>query len=479
MNNFRIHIVIVLLFIIVETGFSLQRADRRTGYVPHSDRIGQLEDKLKTARGANRNDVLLALAGEHYKQAQLYTLLWLTTASIGELYYAIMDENDVDAGIASDLYRGIGYFELGKYAEAEKMLNSFLLLADNLPQQLRNEGKAWLGAVHYVRGNEQNAIENWNSIPASVRNACSTVAYVQARVGYNLDGLRDNCPADQIAGEKQTIPQMEMLVSTGQFELLPELINKKTFDAAYVEQKGSEGELRYFNPSEIVTLSHAHYALAAYYARDASSAQKKRFYDGAFYFYTGRYDKAIDVLEGSDDLTNALYLAAAYYNSGRQTIAQEVFDYIEAAGDNETVRRLHVMYALLDIKGRNKNVMEAFDIEINSQQSRQRRNVPHDTYKKLGLVYFYNEEYDKALDVLGAAFRTERRDDLRVNSPEFMILYGSSIVMAKNFISLSDALDMFSTVMRAYPHAEALVEVTSLIDVVTNIGREGRIIYRR
>ncbi len=479
MNGIRIHIIIILVLFLVENSFSLQRADRRAGYVPHFERISQLEDKLRTARGSERETVLLTLAAEHFEQAQLYTLLWRTTASIGTLYYDIMEDNDVDAGRAAGLYRGISYFELGKYDNAENSLQTFLRSGRELSQEIRTKGQAWLGAAQYMQEKEQHALEQWNAIPAPVRNDCSIAAYVQARVGYNLDALRERCSPTGSVDEQRVIPMIQTLVATGQFEPLPALLEKKSVEAAYIDQKGSEAELRYFDSSELVTLSHAHYALAAYYTRDVSNEKKKRYYTGAFYFHTGQYDKAVEVLVGSDDLASALYLAGAYYQTGSRTIAEDVFQYIEKTADKEVLQDLQVMYAMLAIEGRDSNVADVFPINMNNHQSRSRQNVSQDTYKKLALVYFYNGKYDKALEVLGAAFRTERRDDLRVNDPGFMVLYGSSIVMAKNFISLSEAIDMFSTVMRAYPHAEALVETTSLIDVVTNIGREGRVIYRR
>ncbi len=479
MASFRIHIVVVILLLTAETGLSLQRADRRAGYIPHFERIAQLESELKSARGANRDDVLLALAGQHFEQAQLYTLLWRSSAAIGTLYYDIMDENDVDAGIASGLYRGISYFELGMFPKAQETFESFLRLGERLPPRLRIEGEAWMGAVQYVRGNEEGAIERWRNLPESERTTCSVIAYVQARIGYNTDRLKERCYPTQLTDYRETMPLIQVLVSTEQFESLPDIINNKSIEAAFIERGGSEKELRYFNPSEIVTLSYSHYALAAYYAQNTTRNQKKRFYEGAFYFYTGRYDKAVDALVGVHDLRGAVYLAGAYYQAGKETLAGEIFDYLERSGSSDILYELSVLYAMLDVQGRNEKADEIFKKVINNQQTRSRRDVSQDIYKKLGLVYFYNGKYDQALQVLGTAFRTERRGDLRVNDPAFIILYGSSIVLAKNFISLSDAIDMFSTVMRAYPLAEVLVETTSLIDVVTNIGREGRVIYRR
>jgi len=472
---FRLHILIILLLIGAEPALST----RQTGYVSHFERIAQLEGDLASVRGANRQAILIELAEEHYQQAELYSLVWRSFAAIGKLYYNIMEDNDVDAGIASGLYRGIGYFELGMYDEAREAFQSLLRVGDRLPTQIRVEAEAWTGAVEYQAGNTQRAQERWNAMSESERTSCSIIAYVKARIGHNTGMLNDLCPSNQLTDQRDNIAFIQALVATDRFDLLPEVVKNKTIDAAFIEEEGSEGELRYFNPSEIVTLASAHYALAAHYAEKAGRVKEKRFYTGAFYFHTNRYDAAINELVGVDDLRSALYLAGAYYKTEQQSIAEEVFDYIERTGDDDIIRELNILYAMIGVTERSERADQVFKNRIDSQQTQSRRNVPQDIYKQLGLVYFYNEKYEEALDVLGAAFRTERRNDLRVNDPGFMILYGSSMVMAKNFISLSDAIEMFSTVMRAYPPVEALVETTSLIDVVTNIGREGRIIYRR
>ncbi len=480
MKVYSIHIMLILLIAGTHYGVAMQSADRRAGYVTHLERISELERDLQRTRGANRVEVLTALARKHFEQAELYYLISRSMAGIGEMYYAVMDEQNIDAGVASGLYRGIGLYELGKYVQAEKTLVNFLRQGDNIPGDLRTAGTAWLGAVRYARGNKQRAVEDWQTLRRPVREGCSIAAYVYARVGYQVAELIDRCSINENFFKDDTIiPVMQVLIAAGKFEPLIELVKQDAFNVAYIQNKGSEKELRYFNPSDIVTLSQAHYALAVHYADKLTDDKDKRFYNGVFYFRTGRYEKTVDILVGVDDLRSAVYLGGAYYQNDREEFAREIFDYVERVAGDDVVGDLYVMYGRLGIEEKKKKAVNFFQHKIEERQRRLRRDVPQDLYTRLGLMYFYYNDYTTAQEALGSAFRTEWRSDLRVNDPAFMILFGSSIVMAKNFISLSEAIDLFSTVARAYQPAYALVETTSLIDVATNIGREGRVIYRR
>lgn len=479
MKIFRIHIAIIVVLMLTESGFGFQGADRRTAYVPYSQRILELTNDLENVRGPGRNTVLLSLAEKHFEQAEFYSLMTYSAAAIGELYFTIMEENEIDAGRAAALYRGIGLFELGRFTESEKVLEEFLNRGNNLPENLQTDGRAWLGAARYAGGDTRGAEQQWQSIPGRERETCSVVAYVWGRVGYNVDALQELCSTAGSADAKDVMPVIRAMVAAGWYDLLPGLLMKHTFTASYVEHAGSEKELRYFNPSEIRTLSHAHYALAAHYAGLSDNEKYSRFYTGVMNFKTGRDGKVIDTLVGIDDLRSAVYLAAAYYRNGQKEIAREVFDYLERTGSEDVLAELYMQYAAIGVGEKEAETAAFFKKQTRSGEQGSRRNVPQDLYRQLGLMYLYNKDYDNALESLGVAFRTERRDDLRANDPGFMILYGTSIVLSKNFISLSEAIDMFSTVMRAYPPAIALVETTALIDVVTNIGREGRVIYRR
>ncbi len=480
MKFFRVHILLVLLIACSHIGVAMQGADRRAGYVTHMERIHELERDLQRTRGTNRDEILNALARKHFEQAELYYVISRAMAGIGEIYYAIMEEQNIDAGIASGLYRGIGQFELGNYVQAENTLNNFLRRGDNIPGDLRNSGIAWLGAAKYALGNKHRAGEEWQTIQRSVREKCSVAAYVYARVGYNVGDLIDRCAINENSDNRENIiPAMQVMIAAGRFEPLVEFVKKDAFDIAYISNEGSDKELRYFNPSDIVTLSQAHYALAVHYADKLSGNTEKRFYRGVFYFRTGRYENAVDILVGIDDIRSAVYLGGAYYNTGQKEFAREIFDYVEKSAGDDVLGELYIMYGRLGIDENKKKAVDFFQQKIEERQRRSRRDIPQDLYTRLGLMYFYYNDYTAVQETLGAAFRTEWRSDLRVNDPAFMVLFGSSIVLAKNFISLSEAIDIFSTVARAYQPANGLVETTSLIDVATNIGREGRVIYRR
>jgi tetratricopeptide (TPR) repeat protein len=469
----------IVLLLIFNSSDGSQGLDRRTFYISHTERIKELERELQSARGSNRDEVLRTLSQKHFEQAELHGIIARSAAAIGELYYSLMKENDLDAGAAAGLYRGIGMFELGNLSEAEQVLEEFLRQGNRLTEDLRSAGTAWLGAVRYRQGDMRQAVTLWNNLPDAERTGCSVGAYVHGRVGYNVNGLVDRCLNRDVTGAANVLPVMQAMISTGRYELLPELLQKKSLNDPYIERAGSERELRFFDPSEIVTLSHVHYALAAHYAGQSANPTGERFYTGAYLFETGQYNKVIDTLIGDPDRRSAIYLAGAYYKSGQQDIARDIFNHIERTNDEIVLNNLNLMYAILGLENKKNQAADYFMGKIQTQRPRSRSDVSQEIYKYLGLVYFYNDDYTKALELLGGAFRSERRRDLRANDPGYVILYGSSIVLSRNFISLSEAIDMFSTVMNAYPPATALVEMTSLIDVVTNIGREGRVIYRR
>lgn len=480
MKFFHIHILLILVLLFSDNSIGMQGVDRRAAYSTHLERIRELERELQRTRGTNRDEILHSLARNHFEQAELYYVISRSVAGIGELYYAIMEENNVDAGIASGLYRGIGLYELGDYAQAEDTLEKFLRSGGKIPDELRPVGISWLGAARYALGKKQRAVEGWQTIPRSVREKCSATAYVFARVGYNVEDLLERCSINGLSDSRDDIiPAMQVMIAADRIEPLVELVKEDAFDIAYIYNEGSDKELRYFNPSDIVTLSHAHYALAVHYADKLPGNTDKRFYSGVFYFRTGWYDKAIDVLVGINDIRSAVYLGGAYYKTGQKEFAREIFDYVEKSAGDDVLGELYVMYGRLGIDENKKKAVDFFQQKIEERQSRSRRDVPQDLYTRFGLMYFYYNDYTAAQETLGAAFRTEWRSDLRVNDPAFMVLFGSSIVLAQNFISLSEAIDIFSTVARSYKPADALVETTSLIDVVTNIGREGRVIYRR
>jgi tetratricopeptide (TPR) repeat protein len=480
MIRYCVHILFLLAVVFTANGSAMQSHDRSTGYVPLAERIRNLENDLQNARGSSRDEILLSLAKTHYEQAELYHLISLAFAATTEVYFRIMEENKIDAGRASGLYRGIGLFEIGHYAEAKKSFEEFLRLRNNLPDELVISGVAWLGAAEYMEGARQSAIERWQTIPAADRERCSVVAYVYGRVGFNAQNVLERCTNQSIGYRaNELIPAIRVMISTGQFERLPDLIRSDAFTTSFIENKGSEKEIRYYNPADIVTLSHAHYAMAVYYSGRTTAGSHDNFYKAVFYFRTEQFAKVIESLTGSEDSRIAVYLAGAYYKFNRKDTALEIFHYLERSGDETVLRDLHLMYAQLGVDDRKEKAVAFFRDAAEKRQMRIRRDVPQDILKDLGLMYFYSGDYSNALEVLSTAFRTERRNDLRANEPGFMVLFGSSMILARNFISLSEAIDMFSTVARSYPPAQALVETTSLIDVATNIGREGRVIYRR
>lgn len=480
MTRCSVHILLLLVIFFTANGRAMQSPDRFTGYVPFVERIRNFEKDLQNASGSNRDEILLSLAKTHFEQAELYHLISLAFAATTEVYFKIMEENNIDSGVASGLYRGIGLFELGDYVEAEKSLNGFLRSQNNMPEELVTAGIAWLGAVEYMRGAKQNAIQRWQTIPSADRELCSVVDYVHARVRFNMDQVPERCTHQSIrAHANELIPAVQVMIAAGQFERLADLIRNDTFTTTFIENKGSEKEIRYYNPADIVTLAFAHYALAAHYSGRATTKEQDAFYSAVFYFRTGQYDKLIASLTGSDDMRAAVYLAGAYYKNNQKDSAREIFNYLERSGNETALGDVYIMYAQLGLKDKKDKAVAFFQNALEKRQARTRRDVPQDILKNLGLMYFYSGDYSSALEILSTAFRTERRADLRANEPGFMVLFGSSMILAKNFISLSEAIDMFSTVARSYPAAQALVETTSLIDVATNIGREGRVIYRR
>lgn len=480
MTRFSVYILLLLSILFTPDGRAMQNPDRFTGYIPFGEKIRNFEKDLQNARGSNRDEILLSLAKTHFEQAELYYLLSLAFAATTEVYFRIMEENNIDAGIASGLYRGIGLFELGHYVEAEKNLKDFLRLRNNLPQNLVTAANAWLGAVEYMSGATQDAIERWQTIPSEDKELCSVVDYIHARVQFNMHQIPERCARQSTSTHmNELIPAVQVIISTGQFERLADLIRNNTPMISFTENKGTEKEIRYYNPADIVTLAFAHYALAVHYSGRTTTKENDAFYRAVFYFRTGQYDKLIASPVIGDDVRAAVYLAGAYYKKDQKDDAREIFNYLERLGHETALIDLYILYAQLGLKDKSENAVAFFQKTLEKRQERIRRDVPQDILKKFGLMYFYSGEYTRALEILGTAFRTERRADLRANEPGFMILFGSSMILANNFISLSEAIDMFSTVARAYPSAQALVETTSLIDVATNIGREGRVIYRR
>lgn len=473
--------MIIALLLFQTLGHAQRMTDRGGRYVPFSERITELEQRLETARGDERISDLIALAEVHFQNAELYTLIWQASAAINELYYGIMEGQNRDAGVASKLYRGIGFFELGEHLRAKEMFTAFLTNRSPVPGQLESRGRAWLGAVYYLENNRDQALQQWGRLPQAERNACSVLAYVQARIGFNVEDVIRRCngvSSSELRG-KNILPLIQTVIAADQFDRLPQLVRRADIHASFIEHEGSAREIRYFDPSAIVTLAQAHYALAVYYAEQANHERLRRYYRGAFYYNVGRFDQAIRTLIGIDDLRSAIYLAASYYKSGEKKLASDVFDYIERTGDSSLLAQLAVVYAEAGVTERQERAIALAERSIQSVRGGRSGDVPQDMLRKFGQVYFYQKEYEKAVELLSTAFRSERRGDLRANAPDFITLYAASIVLSRNFINISEAIDMFSTVMHAYPASVSLVEMTSLIDVATNIGREGRVIHRR
>jgi tetratricopeptide (TPR) repeat protein len=475
MIRFRLYIFLTVLLVAAAEDSRAQRP--AVGYVSLTDQIERLERALGTTSGARRNTTLLELAQAHYELGRFYTLVWQTTVRINEVYFSIMEEQNRDAGPAAMLFRGIGYYEIGENDKARDMFSRFLSAGGSTVQRLQSDAFAWMGAAWYMDNNRQQAIQQWSKIPEQYD--CSVLMYVYSRTGYNLDTIVDRCIGQYSGDDSNADHRIQANIAAGRYADLPRLLRSAELDPAYRFHEGSDREVTYFNPATIVTLSQAHYALAAHYASDAGDRNAARYYRGAFYFRTGRYEEAVRTLTGVRDLRSAMYLAAAYFKTNELSTADDVFDYIERSGDEPLLRELGVLYAELAIPGRQRRALTLTQRGTAPRRPANRRNIEQDSYERLGLVHLYQGNYEAAIEVFSTAFRSEGRGDLRANSPVYLVAYGSAIVLARNFITISEAIDMFSTVMRAYPAATSLVETTSLIDVATNIGREGRIIYRR
>ena len=476
-------ILVVLLSAAVSgNGFAQRGAG---AYASYTDNIAALERELASAPRQRRGDIYARLASEHYNAAELYNEISFASAATGNLYYAVMDENNWDAGDVASLFRGIGYHEMGKLAEAISTLESFVGSSGRIDTRAETTARAWLGIAYYTSGQTERAVEQWRRIESEERDQCGILAFAYAKVGYRIETAGQWCGDGSAVGNDRAsiIPALQVATVREQYEQVSAMLGGYRVTPSHIENRGMETETRFYDPAAIRTVSNAHYLLAYRYASHAvesgANEANKDLYRSAFYFYTGQFGKVIETQVGRDDVYGALYLAAAYYAAGEPDVAQDVFRYIERSNDHDVLSKLGLLYARLGVAGKERQAVEYAEQAVRDSRDRSGRMIRQDRYRRLGEIYVLQGEYDRAIEVLSSAFRSERRDDLRANDPQYLIMYGTSIVLGKNFIALSEAIDMFSTVMRAYPVATGLVETTSLLDVATNIGREGRIIYRR
>jgi tetratricopeptide (TPR) repeat protein len=476
-----------ILVVILSTGMSGYGLAQRgaSPYASYTDNIAVLERELASASRQRLGDIYARLASEHYNAAELYNEISFASAATGNLYYALMDENDWDAGNVSSLFRGICYHELGKTAEAISTLESFVSSSGRIDARAETTARAWLGIAYHSSGQTERAADQWRRIESEERDRCGILAFAYAKVGYRTETAANWCGNGSADGNDRAsiIPALQVATVREQHEQVKSLLGGYRVAPSHVENRGMETEIRFYDPATIRTVSNAHYLLAYRYASQAvesgATEANKDLYRSAFYFYTGQFGKVIETQVGRDDVYGALYLGAAYYAAGEPDVAREVFRYIERSNDHDVLSKLGLLYARLGVAGKERQAVEFAEQAVRDSRDRSGRMIRQDRYRRLGEIYILQGEYDRAIEVLGSAFRSERRDDLRANDPQYLIMYGTSIVLGKNFIALSEAIDMFSTVMRAYPVATALVETTSLLDVATNIGREGRVIYRR
>jgi tetratricopeptide (TPR) repeat protein len=473
--------ILLVLFSAAQRGQPLREFD-------FNSRIHELESQLQSQLPENRRrEALASLMDLYARQADIYEMMGQSAAAAAEVYFDVMKNSETGARAADYIFAGISAFERGEYDLAGKRINGVLERNQQLPEQLRDLARAWLGAVHYVSGEKQRAAELWKSVNSPAEE-CDETAYLRARLNATSDSDRCNRIPVENASDRQKKALIQLALAHARHSDLAAIVKGFTGRSpAYIDGDNIATKRVYYDPSVPYTLSRAYYALASETATKLAAglpaAERARlrtnYYIVLYAYKANRYDDVIALLTGTDDMQSALILAAAFFKAGKIDQAEEIFRYLEREGDDAIRSEMGRMIAELRHGDFTSRAIRLCENSLRNAQSRTRRGIDQRLYRNLAHTYLLLGRYEEALEVFGEGYRSERRSDPAGNDPAFSIMFGAAIVQGKHFIALPDAIDMFATVMQMYPAAIHLVEVASLIDVTTNIGREGRLMYRR
>jgi hypothetical protein len=453
-----------------------------------NSRIHELENQLRSQLPENRRREARALLMDLYaRQADIYELMGQSAAASAEVYLDVMKSSETGARAADYIFAGISAFERGEYDLAGKRINGVLEHYQQLPEQLGDLARAWLGAVYYASGEKQRAAEIWKSVNSNAK-ICDEADYLRARLNATMDSDRCEQIPPENASDRQKKASIQVALAQARHRDLVAMLNGFAGRSpAYIDGGDMATRRVYYDPSVPYTLSRAYYALASETAAElaaslppAERARLRTNYYLALYAYkSNRYDEVIELLTGTDDMQSALLLSAAFFKEGKIDQAEAIFRYLEREGDDAIRSETGRMIAQIRYGDFASRAIRLCENALRNAQSRTRRGIDQRLYRNLAHTYLLLGRHEEALEVFGEGYRSERRSDPAGNDPAFSIMFGAAIVQGKHFIALPDAIDMFSTVMQKYPPAVHLVEIASLIDVTTNIGREGRLMYRR
>jgi tetratricopeptide (TPR) repeat protein len=480
---------LVMIAFIVLFSADAQRRDALREF-DFNSRIGELEQLLQTQLPeSRRQETRAALMDLYARQAEIYELMAESAAAAAEVYFDVLKNSETGVNATDYIFAGISAFERGEYDIARDRLHGALEKNVQLPEELRKLARTWLGASYYASGDRGRASAEWRT-ETSASTGCDEFVYVWARLKIHTDEAIDRCNSTvgETTGNQQVKTLIHVSLIQEQYDGIAALIRRfNGMSPAYIDRSDNTAQRAYYEPSGLRSLSLAYYSLASKTAGDLSAglspgdrAKLKTAYYRALYAYKSeKYDDVIDLLTGTDDGQSALLLAAASFRLGKREQAGEIIRYLERSGDDAVRSETGRIIAELHGQEYESRAIRLCESALRNAQNRTRSGIDQRLFRNLAHAYMHFGRYEEALEVFGSGFRSERRSDPAGNDPAFSIMFGSAIVQGKHFIALPDAIDMFSTVMQAYPAAVQLVEIASMIDVTTNIGREGRLMYRR
>ncbi len=452
--------------------------------------IEELENKLPQGLSeSDRRQTLAMLMRLYAWQAEIFEVLTASTGAAVMIYFDSINDSAAEALPADYVFSGIAAFETGDFGKALELFNTALTRPD-IPPSLLNTARAWLGAVYYATGLRDRASETWRAAPANSRGGCTDADFLLARFNILGGDAVDRCGAYGSHEDNPTILRnvFAVYLMQGNLEAASGILQRlAAANPVYTEQEGQSGERRFYDISKLPVIANYYYALSASTASklEAISTPEQRqefgtaYYRGLSLYKSGRFDDVVRTLTGTEDLLAAALLAAAFYRKGEKDSAAEIFTYIERAGTDPILSETGRIAAELSGLGLQTSAIAQMRSALQNTLERSRRGVDQRLFRNLAEAYLLLGDYEEAMEMLSMGFRNERRGDPAGNDPAFSLLYGTAIIRGGYYTALPDAIDMFNTVLRLYPETIQLVEAVSLIDAATNIGREGRLIYRR